>query len=143
MVGYTLDLCFVHPRRHFSSACLPQPFHLLATHRTLSLTLSLLFIHHRINQRPRSRPKTQYIILGPYPYNSPSKLRFFPSYSRRNSGVLIFECLDHLFLRFTLVKHCFVCPVTAPDALEPAIPHLMFQAALCSPYPTVRDKSYG
>ena len=49
---------------------LPQPFHLQPTHGTLSLTPSLLFIRPRTNQRPRPRPKAQYIILGPYPYMS-------------------------------------------------------------------------
>ena len=39
------------------------------THGTLSLTPSLLFIRPRTNQRPRLRPKAQYIVLGPYPYN--------------------------------------------------------------------------
>ena len=53
MVWYTFDLCFIHPRRHFSLACLPQPFHLLPTHGTLILTLSLLFIRSRTNQRLR------------------------------------------------------------------------------------------
>ena len=69
MVGYTLDLCFVHPRIHFPSTCPPQSFHLLPTHRTLSLTFSLLFIRPRTNQRPRPSPKAQYVILGSYPYN--------------------------------------------------------------------------
>ena len=68
MVGYILYLCFVNLRRHFSSACLPQPFHLLPTHGILSLTPSLLFIRPWTNQRPWPRTKTQYIILGPYPY---------------------------------------------------------------------------
>ena len=69
MVRYTLDLCFVHPRIHFPSTCPPQPFHLLPTHKTLSLTFSLLFIRPRTNQRSRPRPKAQYIIMDPYPYN--------------------------------------------------------------------------
>ena len=46
-----------------------QPFHLLPTHGTLNLTPSLLFIRSRTNQRPQPRPKAQYIILGPCPYN--------------------------------------------------------------------------
>ena len=36
-----------------------------------------------------------------------------------------------------------MCPVTTPNASEPAMPHLMLQAVLYSPYPKVRDKSYG
>ena len=40
-------------------------------------------------------------------------------------------------------KLYFVCPVTAPVAPEPVMPHLMLQAALYSPYPMVRDKSYN
>ena len=35
-----------------------------------------------------------------------------------------------------------MCPIIALEALEPVMSHLMLQAALCSPYPTVRDKSY-
>ena len=69
MVGYTFGLCFVYPRRHSSSACLPQPFYSQSTHETLSLTASLLFIRPWTNQRPRSKPETQYIILGIYSYN--------------------------------------------------------------------------
>ena len=67
-IRYTFDLCFVYPRRCSSSDHLPLPFHLQSTHGTLSLTLFLLFIRSWTNQRPRPRPKTQHITLGPYPY---------------------------------------------------------------------------
>ena len=70
MIGYTFNLCFVHSRRHSSSTYLPQPFHLLPTHRTLSLTSLLLFIRPRTNQHPQLRSKALYIILGSYPYNN-------------------------------------------------------------------------
>ena len=59
MIGYTSDLCFVYPRRYYSSDHLPQPFHLQPTHGTLSLTHSLLFIRPRTNQYPKPRPKAQ------------------------------------------------------------------------------------
>ena len=68
MIGYAFGLCFVYPRRYSSSNHLPQPFHLQHTHGTLSLTPALLFILSQTNQRPRPRPKAQYIILGLYPY---------------------------------------------------------------------------
>ena len=70
MVGYMFNLCFVYPRRHSSSTCLPQPFHLQPTHGALSLTPSLLFIRPRTNQRSQPRPKAQGPIynFGLYPY---------------------------------------------------------------------------
>ena len=57
---------------------LPQCFQLQQIHEILSLTLSLLFISPRTNQRSQLRLKAQNIVLGPYPYNSPLKLQFFP-----------------------------------------------------------------
>ena len=69
VVEYTFNLCIVYPRRQSSSDHLPQPFHLHVTYGTLNLTPLLLFIRPRTNQRPQPKPKIQYIILGPYPYN--------------------------------------------------------------------------
>ena len=43
-------------------------FRLHVTHETLNLTPSQLLIRPWTNQRPRPKPKTQYTILGPYPY---------------------------------------------------------------------------
>ena len=56
---YAFDWCFVHSRRQSSSNHLSWPLHLHVTYRTLNLTSSLLFIRHRTNQRPRSKPKAQ------------------------------------------------------------------------------------
>lgn len=67
---------------------------------------SPLFAPPRAFSHPQIRTKAQYIILGPYPYNSPSKLR----HSRRKSGVLIFKRQNHLFLWFTRVRVLFYMP---------------------------------
>ena len=75
----------------------------LATYSWDSELNTFIVVYSSSNQSTSSA-KAQYIILGLYPYNSPSKLRFFPSYSRRKSGVLIFKSYDHLFLWFTRVK---------------------------------------
>ena len=114
-----------------------QSFHLLPTHGTLSLTPSLLFI------RPQPRHKAQYIILGSCPYNCPSKLRFFPFIQGEKMGFWFLRVKIIYFFYLHVWKHCFVCPVTAPNASGPAISHLMLQAASCSLYPMVRDKSYS
>ena len=50
-----------------------QSFYLHLTHEILSLIPSLLFIRPWTNQRPRPRPKAQYTISGPYPYNYHNK----------------------------------------------------------------------
>ena len=78
MIEHTFDPCFVYPGRQSSSDHLSQPFCLHVTHGALNLTPSQLLIRPRTNQRPRAKPKAQYTILGPYPYNSPLKFRFFP-----------------------------------------------------------------
>ena len=143
MIGYTFNLCFIYPMRYFSSNNFPQSFHLQPTHGTLSLIPSLLFICPRTNQRPRPRPKAQCIILGLYPYNSPLKLRIFPLIRGEKVGFWFLRVKTIYFFDLHVWKHWFVCLVTAPKASEPAIPHLMLQVALCSPYPMVRDKSYN
>ena len=89
MVGYTFDLCFVHPKRHSFSAYLLQPFHLLPTYETLSLTSSLLFIRSWINQRPWPLPKAQYINLGPYPYNNNNKKKKKKKKKKMNQTTLV------------------------------------------------------
>ena len=69
---------------------LGPPFQLHVTYGILNLTPSLLFIHPWINQRPWTKPKAQYTILGLYTYNSPSKLRFFPFIQGEKVGFFFF-----------------------------------------------------
>ena len=55
---------------------LGPPSHLHVTYGTLNLTLSLLFIHPQTNQRPWTKPKAEYTILGPYPTIAPQNSDF-------------------------------------------------------------------
>ena len=98
---------------------LGPPFYLHVTYGTLNLTPLLLFIHLRTNQHHRPRPKAQYIILGPYPYNSPSKFRFFLLSEEKKWG---FD-----FLRVKTINssdlHCLVLLIIVTDALKPTMCH--------------------
>ena len=143
MVWYTFDLCFVYPRRHSSSACLPQPFHSQPTHGTLNLTPLLLFIHLRTNQCPQPKSKAQYIIWAFISTIAPQNSGFFPFIREEKVGFWFLRVKTIYFFDLHVWKHCFMCPVTTPDTSKPVMPHLMLQAMLYSPYPMVRDKSYG
>ena len=111
VIEYMLDLCFVYPRRQSSSDHLPQPFHLHVTYRTLNLTPLLLFIRPWTNQHSRPKPKAQYTILGPYPYNSPSKLRFFPPIWGEKVGFLFFRIKTIHFFSSHVRDYRFACPI--------------------------------
>ena len=60
------------------------------------------------------RPKAHCMIWGLYPYNSPSKFRFFPSYLRRKGGIL------------TLMGLLIVNPCFAHVEVQPHVPHYCF-----------------
>ena len=123
VMGYAFDLCFVYPRRHSSSNHLSQHFCLHVIYGTLSLTPSLLFNRPWTNQHPLPRPKAQYMILGPYPYNNPSKLRFFPLIWGEKVGFWFLRVKAIHFLGLHVREYCFVHPITVTDASEPVMRH--------------------
>ena len=59
-------------------------------------------------------PKVHCMILGLYPYNSPSKFRFFPSYPRRKGGIL------------TLIGSLIVNPCFTRVEVQPHVPHYCY-----------------
>ena len=68
----------------------PPPFPFVTYSRDSKL--NALIIVYLSSDHPMFSVRAQGLIcnLGPYPYNSPSKLLFFPSHPGRKSGVLIF-----------------------------------------------------
>ena len=59
-------------------------------------------------------PKAHCMILGLYPYNSPSKFLFFPSYPRRKGGIL------------TLMELLIVNPCFTRVEVQPHVPHYCY-----------------
>ena len=123
VIGYTFGLHYVYSRRYYSLDQLPQRFHLRQIHETLSLTPSLLFISPRTNQRPRLRLKAQNIVLGPYPYNSPSKLWFFPLIWGEKVGFWFLRVKTIRFSGLHMWEYRFTRLITVTDTSEQAMHH--------------------
>ena len=102
------DRIYVWSVLHLSkeTLLLRPPFHLHVTYGTLNLTPLVLFIRPQTNQRPRPKPKAQYTILGPYPYNSYQWWNRIITEQNHNSiKTFCIACLKHFAFRIV----SFIC----------------------------------
>ena len=80
-VTLTAGLYILNHIHKAKGGCTPRTtIHLLSTYGIWSENISQLFASPQTYLYPRIKPKAQYIILGPCPYNRPSKPRvsFYP-----------------------------------------------------------------